>query len=92
MPQGAGALIAFGIREPPHPRKVASQPLPSFNPIHLSPTMRRYLITLVLFTLARATETFIHLANRFGRRPVLLTGWLAYGVNVHPHADEAAPR
>jgi MFS family permease len=76
--------------------------------------MRRYLITLVLFTLARATETFIllrgyelgmdvvvvlllwafihlakastgtwggRLADRLGRRPVLLTGWLAYGVN-----------
>nr|WP_241550305.1 hypothetical protein [Acidithiobacillus sulfuriphilus] len=37
-------------------------------------------MTLVLFTPARATETFIHLANLFGRRPVLLTGWLAYGV------------
>lgn len=122
----AVALIAFGTREPARPRAIASQPLPSLNPSHLSPTMRRYLITLVLFTLARATETFIllrgyelgmdvvvvlllwafihlakastgtwggGLADRFGRRPVLLTGWLAYGVNyaffasVHAQAN-----
>ena len=79
MPQGAGALIAFGAREPalPQDRQPALallQPHPFIThhtppPHHPDP-----------FTPARATETFIHLANLFGRRPVLLTGWLAYGV------------
>lgn len=51
-------LVAFGIREPaspPAPRPV----LPPLRWSLLSPTLRRYLLVLALFTFARASETFI---------------------------------
>jgi MFS family permease len=56
-------LISFGVTEekkmplPPPPAK--SQPLPPLRWSALSPPMQHYLLVLMLFTFARASETFI---------------------------------
>jgi MFS family permease len=88
-----------------------SQPPLSFAA--LSPTMRRYLVVLVVLTFAKASETFIvlrghelgfgvahllvlwaalnlckaitaslggHLADRFGRRQIMLASWATFGI------------
>lgn len=111
----AVVLLGVGVRDtaresPARPARVGQ----ALDPRRLSPVMRRYLVTLGIFTLARATETFIllrgyqlgmgpdrvlllwafihlaksstgtlggRLADRVGRRPVLLLGWLAYSGN-----------
>ncbi|MBI2960908.1 MAG: MFS transporter [Betaproteobacteria bacterium] len=51
-------LLAFGVAEPPRHRPV-SQPLPPLRWRALSPLMRRYLLVLAGFTLARVSETFL---------------------------------
>jgi MFS family permease len=76
-------VLIFGVREPLRP--VAAQ-----EKIHaplswslLSPTMRRYLWVLVLFTFARASETFILLrGNELGMSLVqVLLLWAALNVS-----------
>jgi len=61
-------VLVFGVREPPRlevEREKLSAPLswslgcPAKSSSELSPNMRRYLWVLVLFTFARASETFI---------------------------------
>jgi MFS family permease len=57
-------VLVFGVREPPR-QEVEEEKLLSLRPTitapwtQLSPIMRRYLWVLVLFTFARASETFI---------------------------------
>ncbi len=110
----AVVLLAAGVREPSRASARAVRVKQPLDPRRLSPVMRRYLVTLGIFTLARATETFIllrgydlgmgpdavlllwafihlaksstatlggRLADRVGRSPVLLLGWLAYSGN-----------
>ncbi|MHB8114765.1 MAG: MFS transporter [Acidithiobacillus ferrivorans] len=52
-------LLGGGVREVQRPPNHKTPARISLNPHHLSPHIRRYLLTLSLFTLARATETFI---------------------------------
>jgi MFS family permease len=52
--------LAAGVREPAPPAPPAgAAPLPPLRWANLSAPMRRYLLVLALFTLARASETFI---------------------------------
>ena len=76
-------VLVFGVREAPHPiddQKMISAPL-SWS--LLSPTMRRYLLVLVLFTFARASETFILLrGNELGMSLVhVLLLWATLNVS-----------
>jgi MFS family permease len=66
-------VLIFGVREPPlTPEAAGLKAEQERQPIQLSwallsPTMRRYLLVLVLFTFARASETFILLrGNELG--------------------------
>ena len=66
-------VLLFGVREPPpNPEPESPEAEQERPPIQLSwsllsPTMRRYLLVLVLFTFARASETFILLrGNELG--------------------------
>ncbi len=52
-------LIAFGIRETPVVRTAVPRTLAPLRWSALSRAMRRYLLVLALFTIARASETFI---------------------------------
>jgi len=77
-------VLIFGVREPPHmvepPRREAGQEkLNALRPTITAPwsllslNMRRYLVVLVLFTFARAPETFILLrGNELGMSLVLV--------------------
>jgi MFS family permease len=68
-------VLLFGVREPPpkpksepaSPEAEQERPAIHLSWTLLSPTMRRYLLVLVLFTFARASETFILLrGNELG--------------------------
>ena len=66
-------VLIFGVREPPlTPEPAGLKAEQERQPIQLSwtllsPTMRRYLLVLVLFTFARASETFLLLrGNELG--------------------------
>ncbi|SFW22852.1 MFS transporter [Nitrosovibrio sp. Nv17] len=72
-------LLGAGVREP-HPVAAAeASSLPPLRWSALSPPMRRYLLVLGLFTLARASETFILLrGHELGTSTVeLLLLWAA---------------
>ncbi len=64
-------VLIFGVREPA-PQSATPEAVPGGQQVRLSwtllsPTMRRYLLVLVLFTFARASETFILLrGNELG--------------------------
>jgi len=107
-------LIVFGVGEKPQPKHaVAHEPLPTLPWLQLPVALRRYLWVLMLFTFARASETFIVLrghelgmsvvellilwailnltkaltsirggvlADRLGKEPMILFGWIAFGV------------
>ncbi len=103
-------LFAFGVRESPR-ATTALESLPPLSWSALSPTSRRYLAVIALFSLGRIPETFLLLrghelglpvvellllwaamhvvkaaiseqagrrADRMGRRPLILAGWLVY--------------
>lgn len=55
----AVGLVAFGIPDKPATGSAQSRVLPRLEWRALSAPMRRYLLVLALFTLARASETFI---------------------------------
>src|SRR3989338_7546452 len=60
-------VLIFGVREPPRLEAGIERPRAPLAWALLSPTMRRYLWVLVLFTFARASETFILLrGNELG--------------------------
>jgi MFS family permease len=70
-------LLVFAVREPP-PRDASRVPsLPPLAWSSLSVPMRRYLLVLGLFTLARASETFLMLRGYELRQslPWLLVMW-----------------
>ncbi len=72
-------LLVFAVREPP-PRDVArTSPLPPLSWNKLSSPMRRYFLVLGIFTLARASETFLMLRGYELRQslPWLLVMWAA---------------
>lgn len=54
------ALVAFGVREVPRKAVTSNASVPG-RPVWsaLSPAMRAYMIVLVVFTFARASETFV---------------------------------
>lgn len=75
-------VLIFGVREPP-PLATEQEKIPA--PLAwslLSPTMRRYLAVLVLFTFARASESFILLrGNELGMTVVqVLLLWATLNV------------
>jgi len=60
-------LLIFGVQEPPRPEAVAENLRAPLRWQTLSPLTRRYLMVLVLFTFARASEGFILLrGNEMG--------------------------
>jgi MFS family permease len=70
-------LLVFAVREPP-PRDISKAPsLPALSWRSLSAPMRRYFLVLGLFTLARASETFLMLRGYELRQslPWLLVMW-----------------
>jgi MFS family permease len=75
----AVGLIAFGVREPPAAPAAVPRTLALLHWGTLSSGMRRYLLVLVLFTFARASETFIVLLGyQMGTATVeLLLLWAA---------------
>ncbi|MGQ0578725.1 MAG: MFS transporter [Betaproteobacteria bacterium] len=75
----AVALVAFGVREPRVATVAVARALAPLRWGTLSPGLRRYLLVLVLFTFARASETFIVLLGyQMGIGTVeLLTLWAA---------------
>lgn len=88
LPGLAGvALVAFAVRDVPAPAQSAqpSSPaklaarLPSLSWRHVAPRLRRYLLILGLFTLARASETFVVLRGHELQMsvPLLLLLWAA---------------
>jgi len=81
LPGAIGVLlIAFGIGEKPQPAIAAPPPaLPSLPWSMLAVPLRRYLLVLMLFTFARASETFIVLrGHELGMSVVeLLLLWAA---------------
>jgi MFS family permease len=82
-----GALVLLvliaGVREPPRPEAEPERLHAPLSWSLLSPTMRRYLWVLVLFTFARASETFILLrGNELGMSLVqVLLLWAALNVS-----------
>jgi MFS family permease len=75
----AVGLIAFGVCEPPAAPAAVPRAPALLHGGRLSPAMRRYLLVLVLFTFARASETFIVLLGyQMGTATVeLLLLWAA---------------
>ena len=72
-------LIAFGVREPARRAPAASPPLIWAG---LPPVMRRFLVVLAVFGLARASETFVVLrGHELGMTVVeLLLLWAAFSL------------
>ena len=72
-------VLVFGVREPPRPEMPLQKPQAPLAWNALSHNMRRYLWVLVLFTFARASESFILLrGNELGMSVVqLLLLWAA---------------
>ena len=72
-------VLVFGVREPPRPEIPPQKPQVPLAWNALSHNMRRYLWVLVLFTFARASESFILLrGNELGMSVVqLLLLWAA---------------
>jgi len=75
--------LVFGVREPPRIAEKSDRPRTPLAWSTLSRTMRRYLWVLVLFTFARASETFILLrGNELGMTLVqVLLLWAALNVS-----------
>ena len=60
-------VLVFGVREPLHKKVEVETPRSTLAGSLLSGTMRRYLLVLVLFTFARASESFVLLrGNELG--------------------------
>ena len=74
-----GMLLVFAVREPAKHSGPKAPPLPPPVWRVLSPPMRRYLLVLGLFTLARISETFLMLRGyELGQSlPWLLVMWAA---------------
>jgi len=76
-------VLIFGVHEPLRPEVVQEKSRAPLAWSLLSPNMRRYLLVLVLFTFARASETFILLrGNELGMSLVqVLLLWAALNVS-----------
>jgi MFS family permease len=76
-------VLIFGVREPARPAAAQEKIHAPLSWSLLSPTMRRYLWVLVLFTFARASETFILLrGNELGMSLVqVLLLWATLNVS-----------
>jgi MFS family permease len=72
-------LLVFAVREPPARNADKALPLPPLSWSTLSVPMRRYFLVLGLFTLARASETFLMLRGYELKQslPWLLVMWAA---------------
>ena len=76
-------VLVLGVREPPHPIGGQEKLRAPLSWSLLSPSMRRYLWVLVLFTFARVSETFILLrGNELGMSLIqVLLLWAALNVS-----------
>lgn len=54
----AVSLVAFGVKEPPHPKNLVTERTP-LSWSRLSPLSQRYLTVLAFFTLGKIPETFL---------------------------------
>ena len=74
-------VLALAVREPEHPALRIAPPF-RWNPGDLSPTFRRYLMVLALFTLGNSSNMFLLLrANAIGARAIRITlMWALYSL------------